>query len=99
MSLTEQQEQLLLALVGRVTDIEAKKKEQSDLNALESIIQNWTKLLIPIASSKQTLSGNKTIRPQDPALQVLDCNGGNRTVFLPSASKANKPYIVINSSS
>ena len=96
--LTAQEKQLLLALAGRVADTELKKKDQSDLNALESTIQAWAKLLVPVASSKKTLSSDLTLRQQDPALQVLDCNGGNRTVKVPSASSGNKFYIIINSS-
>ena len=99
MSLTDREIQNLLDLIPRAADLENIKKEQKDLDALESSIHDWTNLLVPIASGAQTLFDNKRIKHDGPALQVLDANGGERTVFLPGASKGNKFYIVINSSS
>ena len=97
--LDERREQQLIALIGRVEELERVKKDQDDLNALELAIHSWTNLLVPIASGTQTLSGTKKITHSDTALQVYDCNGGERTVLLPAPSKGNKFYILINNSS
>ena len=98
MSLTEQQEQQLLALAGRVSDNELLKAGKPELNALESLLKSWVRLLVPVSSRKQTLDADKFLGNSDPVLNVIDCNGGERTVRMPDASNGGKFYIIINSS-
>ena len=99
MSLDERTEQQLIALVGRVQDNETFKAGEPELNALESSLQAWVKLLVPVPSGKQTLSKDLYLKQQSSVLNVVDCNGGERTVRLPAANKGGKFYIIINASS
>ena len=95
------QEQQLIELVGRVADTERLKKEQKDLDSLESAMKLWVNALLPVATTARsyTLTGNHTVSASDPALMVFDCGGGGRTIFLPRENKSNKFYIFINESS
>ena len=95
MSLTEAREQQLIALIGRVEELE--KKEASPDYALQSYVDK----LFPLASSatKETLSADKVLKHTDPSLIVLDCNGGERTIRMPGVGLGNRFFIIVNNSS
>ena len=95
MSLTEAREQQLIALIGRVEELE-KEKASPDY-ALMSYVDKLFPL--PKTGIKETLSADKYLRHTDPSLVVLDCDGGERTVRLPGASKGNRYFIIVNNSS
>lgn len=96
MSLNENEEQELRALVGRVTELENKKVDLSPYASL-----GYVDKLFPLVktSIKETLSADKYLKQSDPSLVVLDCNGGERTVKLPGASPGNRFFIIVNNSS
>lgn len=95
MTLTQDQEQLLLTLVGRVTELE--NKTVSPDYAEQSYVDN----LFPLASTaiNKTLSGDLSLQHTDPSLVVIDCNGGERTIRMPGANTGNRFFIIMNKSS
>ena len=93
---TQEEEQKLRALLGRVSKLENNHVDLSPY-ALLSYVENR----IPMGGRaiKRTMSADLELRVSDPTLVVVDCNGGERTVSLPPASDGATWFIVVNSSS
>ena len=99
MSLDERTEQQLIALVGRVEDLENAASVNLNPYAKLAYVNN----LFPLAKTAnvETMSSttNKQLRQNEPTLQVLNMDGGERTLLLPVVSKENPFFIIINNSS
>jgi len=94
MSLTESQEQLLLALVGRVTELESRDIPNLSKFSTLSYVNN----MFPLANTHISRSSDVTLRNTDPTVVIVDSSGVERTVTMPPASNGNKFYIIINDS-
>ena len=94
MSLTEAREQQLIALIGRVEELE---KQSTDLSkhALLSYVNN----IVPVAQTAKKVIGDVSLKATDPSFVEVDCNGGESTVRLPAANKSNHLYVIVNNSS
>ena len=93
----EKEQQQLLALVGRVTDTEDKKASKDDVNKIDSSVKLVANA-VPTISPIKILTKDFRLTRNSPALLIIDCNGGNRTVKLPNASEANKSFTILNRS-
>ena len=96
MSLTEAREQQLVALIGRVEELENKSTDLSPY-ALSSYVDRM--IPVPKTALKKTLSADLFLSSISPSLVVIDCNGGERTVRLPGANKSNQFFVILNNSS
>jgi hypothetical protein len=95
MSLTEEQERHLLALIGRVETLENARGVDLSQLALLSYVNR----MLPLAGTcrKETPTENIHISAKDPSLWFIDSGGvGNWTVYMPEMSKSNGFYIIIN---
>ena len=96
MSLTEQREQQLVALIGRVEELEKSSEDLSPYALL-----NYVNRMLPIPKDAMIKSGNNnlSLKHTDPSLVVLDCGGGEITVQVPGANKSNQWFVILNNSS
>ena len=87
-------------LLARIGKLETSYVGSSDLRTLGLDISNTIVSLLPLARNARRVTMNEdyVVSGADPSLIVLDCNGGERTLVLPQASRANKPIVIINSS-
>lgn len=95
MSLTEEQERQLLALVGRVASLE----DASGADLSELALLSYVNKMLPIAGTcrKETATEDIHISAKDPSLWFIDSGGvGNFVVYMPEMAKSNGFYIIVN---
>jgi len=88
----ERRKQQLLALIGRVEELE----KPTDLSPYSTL--SYVDKLFPLAKTAIIRNTSVVLTPTDPSLVVIDSSGIERTVNLPSASKSNRFFIIINNS-
>ena len=91
-SADERRQKQLVALVGRVEELERKK--ESPNYALMSYVDR----LFPLAKTAIVRKTDIDLSNSSPALIVMDSSGIERTVTLPGASKGCNYFIIINDS-
>ena len=99
MSLDERREDQLIALIGRVEELEQINVIREIETSKDGVI-SFVEKLLPIrkVADMETLDENHYITVNSPTLHLLDANGGERTVFLPDATLANTYYVIVNTS-
>ena len=99
MSLDERRENQLIALIGRVEELE-QINVMREIEISKDSVTAFIEKLLPIrkVAEMETLDENHYITVNSPTLILLDANSGERTVFLPDETLVNTYYVIVNTS-